>query len=170
MNVASMLREYRVCFLWLNQHLKNKKWKKRAAENKVSQKQAAECSTKFKKSLLNGQQLLRKFISLDQINKCFYYAPVISAARFAENSWVSPCVLKNKPKQNLFSCATFDPQKNSTTVGLQQWGETVNMFRQVVQSEAFFKEIENNIESLHLEMFSYNEVCPISFSAECLFQ
>lgn len=43
------------------------------------------------------------------------------------------------------------------------------MFGQVVQSEASFKKMENNTEGPHLETFLYNEICPISFSAECLF-
>jgi len=58
---------------------------------------------------------------------------------FAENVWLSSSVLKTKLKQKLFSYATFDPYTNSTTVGLQQCGETVNMFRQLVQSEAFLR-------------------------------
>lgn len=65
---------------------------------------------------------------------------------------ISLCL--KKPKQNLFSYVTFDPYTNSTTVGLQQCGETVNMFRQLVQSEAFLRKWKT-IQKVFIQKYSH---------------
>lgn len=62
--------------------------------------------------------------------------------------------LKNKPNENLFSYAAFDPCTNSTTVGLQQFGETVNMFRQLVQSEVFLRKWKT-IQEVFIQKYSH---------------
>ena len=71
---------------------------------------------------------------------------------FAENARLSSCVLKNKWKQKLLSYATFDPYTNSTTVGLQQCGETLNTFRQLVQSEAFLRK-QKTIQKVFIQKY-----------------
>lgn len=73
---------------------------------------------------------------------------------FAENAWLSSHVLRNKPQQNPLSYATFDPHTNSTTEGLKQCGETVNIFRQLVQSEAFLKKLQT-IQAAFIQKYSH---------------
>lgn len=63
-------------------------------------------------------------------------------------------VLKTKPNQKLFSYATFGPYTNSSTVGLQQCGETVNMFRQLVQFEAFLRKWKT-IQKFLIQKYSH---------------
>lgn len=63
-------------------------------------------------------------------------------------------VLKTKPNKKLFSYATFGPYTNSSTVGLQQCGETVNMFRQLVQFEAFLRKWKT-IQKFLIQKYSH---------------